>query len=75
VKQFLSAIVVALLVSQTAVTMAFAEDFYLHTFERTQLTDVYYSEGANFGDFNRDDVMDVVYGPFWFQGPDYKKET
>ena len=50
----------------------FARDFHVHKFERIQLTDVYYSEGANFGDLNKDGVMDAVYGPFWFAGPDYK---
>lgn len=50
---------------------AFSADFSLHSFERKQLTDVYYSEGANAGDVNGDGVMDVVYGPYWFAGPDY----
>lgn len=49
-----------------------AEDYTLHSFERIPLTDVYYSEGANAGDLNRDGVVDVVHGPFWFEGPDYK---
>ena len=71
-KQVYSAIVVALLFSFTAGSADAAEKFALHTFDRIQLTDVYYSEGANYGDFNRDGVMDIVYGPFWFQGPDYK---
>ena len=35
------------------------EGFHLHSFRRVQLTDVYYSEGANFGDLNQDGVMDV----------------
>ncbi|MCH7987977.1 MAG: VCBS repeat-containing protein, partial [Planctomycetes bacterium] len=72
VKQVCSAIVVAWLFSFTAGSVNSAEKFHLHTFDRIQLTDVYYSEGANFGDLNRDGVMDIVYGPFWFQGPDYK---
>lgn len=44
----------------------------LHIFERTQLTDVYYSEGVNTGDLNGDGHADVVYGPYWFAGPDFK---
>ncbi|MCP3915419.1 MAG: DUF1080 domain-containing protein [bacterium] len=39
-------------------------------FERILLTDTYYSEGANFGDLDRDGHMDVVYGPLWFRGPE-----
>jgi len=42
-------------------------------FKRIQLTDQFWAEGANFGDFNRDGKMDVVYGPFWFEGPDFQK--
>lgn len=49
-----------------------AEEYFLHSFRRIPLTDVYYSEGANFGDINRDGVMDVVHGPHWYAGPDYK---
>jgi len=60
-----------LLLALTSLSAA-PEDYFLHTFDRVQLSDVYFSEGANFGDLNRDGVMDVVYGPFWFAGPDYK---
>ncbi|MFO0916315.1 MAG: VCBS repeat-containing protein [Pirellulales bacterium] len=41
-------------------------------FERHRLTDVYYSEGANAGDLNGDGKLDVVYGPYWYAGPDWK---
>lgn len=43
----------------------------LDTFKRQQLSDVYFSEGASAGDINGDDVADVVYGPYWFEGPDF----
>src|SRR5262245_4024172 len=49
-----------------------AEEFALHRFERKQLTDVYYSEGAGFGDINGDGKTDLVYGPLWWAGPDWK---
>ena len=48
-----------------------ANEFALHTFDRQQLTDVYYSEGANAGDLNGDGAADVVYGPYWFEGPQF----
>jgi len=48
-----------------------ASDFTLHWFERHQLTDTYFSEGANAGDLNGDGAADVVYGPYWFEGPDF----
>ncbi|HEY8503747.1 MAG TPA: VCBS repeat-containing protein [Gemmataceae bacterium] len=46
-----------------------ADEFTLHTFQRQRLTGEYYSEGANAGDINRDGHADVVYGPYWFEGP------
>ncbi len=51
---------------------AIAADHQLDTFQRQQLTDVYYSEGVNIGDINNDDVVDVVHGPYWFAGPSYE---
>ena len=45
----------------------------LHTFKKVQLTREFWAEGANFGDFNHDGKMDVVSGPFWYEGPDFKK--
>jgi hypothetical protein len=52
---------------------ASAKDHVLHTFKKTQLTDQFWSEGANFGDFNRDGKMDIVSGPFWWEGPRFEK--
>ena len=40
-------------------------------FRKLRLTDQFYAEGAYFGDFNRDGRLDVVAGPFWFEGPDF----
>jgi hypothetical protein len=47
-------------------------DLTLHQFKRQKLTDVYYSEGAGVGDLNRDGHMDIIYGPYWFEGPEFK---
>lgn len=44
----------------------------MHTFDSQRLTDVYFSEGASAGDINGDGLLDVVYGPYWFAGPDFK---
>ena len=46
----------------------------LHTFKKTQLSNKFWSEGATFGDFNRDGHMDIVSGPFWYEGPDFTKQ-
>ena len=39
------------------------------------LTDQYYCDGINTGDFNHDGTPDVVAGPFWYAGPDFKTAT
>jgi hypothetical protein len=44
-----------------------------HTFKKVQITDKFWAEGADFGDFNHDGQIDVVSGPFWYEGPDFKK--
>ena len=41
-------------------------------FTKTQLTDQFWAEGAAFGDFNKDGQHDIVYGPYWWAGPDFK---
>ncbi len=41
------------------------------SFRKITLTREFYSEGAHFGDINRDGQMDVVAGPYWFAGPDF----
>ena len=43
------------------------------SFRKLCLSDQFYAEGAYYGDFNRDGKMDIVAGPFWFEGPDFQK--
>lgn len=40
-------------------------------FEKIPLTDVFHAEGSGIGDFNRDGQGDAVYGPYWYEGPDF----
>ncbi len=40
-------------------------------FRTLQLNDKFWSEGANFGDFNHDGKKDIVSGPYWYEGPDF----
>ncbi len=47
----------------------------LHTFQRLQLTDQFYSEGATAVDVNRDGHADLVAGPYWYAGPDFTERT
>lgn len=46
----------------------------LPKFKKIQLSDKYYSEGASYGDFNQDGKLDLVSGPYWFEGPDFKNK-
>jgi hypothetical protein len=50
-----------------------AADFTLHTFKKQHLEQFYWSEGAAFGDLNRDGKVDAIYGPYWWEGPDFIK--
>lgn len=43
------------------------------TFTTQQLTDQFYAEGATNADVNKDGKMDIIYGPHWYEGPDWKK--
>jgi len=61
----------SLLLSALAINAA--QDFTLHEFKTSQLDNYFWSEGANFGDFNKDGQMDIVAGPYWYAGPDFKK--
>lgn len=45
----------------------------IHTFKRIQLNDQFWCEGANFGDLNNDGMNDIISGPWWWEGPDFKK--
>ncbi|HNQ88841.1 MAG TPA: VCBS repeat-containing protein [Verrucomicrobiota bacterium] len=47
---------------------AWAKDI---TFRKITLTPHFWAEGAAAGDFNRDGRQDVVYGPFWWAGPEF----
>lgn len=43
------------------------------SFEKVVLFEKYISEGASIGDLNADGHVDIIAGPLWWQGPDFKK--
>lgn len=53
-------------------TAGMAKPFTSPEFRKQVLTDSFYSEGISVGDINHDGNMDIVAGPFWFAGPDFK---
>lgn len=40
--------------------------------KKLKLSDQFHCEGASFADFNKDGKVDVVSGPWWYQGPDFQ---
>jgi hypothetical protein len=67
-----------LILASTAFTFAKGpeakpEEYVIRTWKKIKVTDKFYAEGANVGDFNRDGKMDVVAGPYWIEGPDFTK--
>lgn len=70
-RPLLSAVAFALLVS-SALAQQSSSPSVIHQFNKQQLSDTYYSEGVAVGDIDGDGQNDVVYGPYWFAGPDFK---
>jgi hypothetical protein len=64
---------IALAITVSGTALASAKDYTVHSFRKVHVTDKFWAEGASFGDFNRDGKNDVVYGPHWYEGPDFKK--
>ena len=50
-----------------------AEEYLIHEWKKIRLTNEFWAEGADSGDFNKDGHGDIAYGPFWFEGPTFEK--
>ena len=53
------------------IAVVIGEAEVLHEFQKQPLDTYYWSEGANFGDLNRDGKPDAISGPYWWEGPDF----
>lgn len=58
----------------SAVSVGWSQDRELVEWKTQQLSDVFFSEGAAAGDFNKDGQQDIVSGPFWYEGPGFTKK-
>jgi hypothetical protein len=56
-----------------AISPSAAADERPVSFEKRQLSDAFFSEGATFGDLNNDSHNDVIAGPYWYEGPAFGK--
>jgi hypothetical protein len=56
----------------SAAAIAAPNDGAVSTYRKIPLTDQFFSEGATFGDLNKDGKLDAISGPYWYEGPDFK---
>ncbi len=49
------------------------DEYVIRPFKKITVSEKFWAEGAHCGDFNKDGKMDVVAGPYWYEGPDFKK--
>src|SRR5215831_4814672 len=59
---------IAASIALLAISPAFAQEA---KFEKKWLSGFFYCEGGNAGDFNNDGKMDVVAGPYIYDGPEF----
>lgn len=43
------------------------------SYRKLTLSDQFLCEGSTFGDLNRDGHADAIAGPYWYEGPEFKK--
>ncbi|MGL4942552.1 MAG: FG-GAP repeat domain-containing protein [Thermoguttaceae bacterium] len=63
--------VLAVVVAATSLAMvAYAKE---PKYNKIVVSTKFHGEGAFYGDFNKDGILDVVVGHYWYEGPDFKK--
>jgi len=50
-----------------------ASEFYIHEFKKVILSEKFLAEGVAAGDINNDGCQDIIFGPYWSKGPDFKE--
>ena len=55
-------------------TLFSAEKHLLHSWRKITLSSQFFSEGADVGDFNKDGKVDIISGPYWYEGPDFQEK-
>ncbi|MEX2672621.1 MAG: VCBS repeat-containing protein [Phycisphaeraceae bacterium] len=68
-----SCLLALVLAVQLPIGVAFGDAGESTVFQRVTLSQSFYSEGANFADINGNGHMDIVSGPFWWEGPDFQR--
>ncbi|MCP4786928.1 MAG: c-type cytochrome [Fuerstiella sp.] len=67
-KFFLQSFAITFIFQMTATAQTAVPDF-----ERIVLSERFYSEGATFADIDGDGHHDIVSGPFWYAGPEFRQ--
>ena len=65
-------VLVRFLVSPLALSASLCGEPAVAKYRKLPLNDQFFSEGATFGDFNKDGKMDAASGPYWWEGPEFK---
>ncbi|MCF7669128.1 MAG: VCBS repeat-containing protein [Verrucomicrobia bacterium] len=66
-------ICLALVLSFVMVSGSVIAGHIVHSFDKQILSEKFLCEGAWYGDFNNDGTLDVVAGPYWYAGPEFKE--
>lgn len=63
----------AAMIAYASIGASLTAEQTLVSFKKLHLDPHYWSEGATFGDLNRDGQQDGISGPYWWEGPGFEK--